>query len=135
MTQLSLKTSVFLSNLTTVIISYAKYGVRSFDWLVHEQFAVLIGPFLRHVTLESPFSRLLKLVLNNSSFTFSTGPGSSEINRYQTRTELSEGSKEWFCWGSCLLNYEHFQANRRSVPPSSHHHFVAKNMEIEVLCR
>lgn len=31
--------------------------------------------------------------------------------------------------------HEHFQANRRSLPPSSHHHSAAKNMENQVLCR
>lgn len=37
------------------------------------------------------------------------------------------------CWIS--QKYEHFPANRRSLPPSSHHHPAAKNMENQVLCR
>lgn len=99
--------------------------------------AVVLATSPSHVALCSPFSPIFRSP-NQSvlvSRCHSTLSG-HQIHLWRRRSELSpESSTRFYSRWHTDDRHEHFQANRRSLSPSSHHHPAAKNMENQVLCR
>lgn len=99
--------------------------------------AVVLATSPSHVALCSPFSPIFRSP--NQSVLVSrchSALSGHQIHLSRRRTELSlESSNRFYSRWHTDNRHEHFQANRRSLSSSSHHHPAAKNMENQVLCR